>query len=145
MKVLTVTSDGGMNQFHSSSSNLLVKLRLIGFPLVSLHKHINEGSISLKIIVMNIVICNFTLKSLHPVLFTFHTVFQLFWDLSCSSVTIRKQEKEYFTHLFPVSCWYKHFQMCYLSFYTPQMASLEENRVIPRRYYISTRAGNEET
>lgn len=78
MKVLTVTSDGGMNQFHSNSSNLLVKLRLIGFPLVSLHKHINEGSISLKIIVMNIVICNFTVKSLHPVLFTFHTVFQLF-------------------------------------------------------------------
>lgn len=77
MKVITVTSDGGMNQFHSSSSNLLVKLRLI--PLVSLHKHINEGSICLKkIIVMNIVICNLTLKSLHPVLFTFHTVFQLF-------------------------------------------------------------------
>lgn len=62
MKVITVTSEGGMNQFHRN-----------------LHKHINEGSICLKkIIVMNIVICNFTLKSLHPVLFTFHTVFQLF-------------------------------------------------------------------
>lgn len=61
MKVITVTSEGGMNQFHRN-----------------LQKHINEGSISLKIIVMNIVIYNFTLKSLHPVLFTFHTVFQLF-------------------------------------------------------------------
>lgn len=61
MKVITVTSEGGMNQFHRN-----------------LHKHINEGSISLKIIVMNIVIYNFTVKSLHPVLFTFHTVFQLF-------------------------------------------------------------------
>lgn len=61
MKVITVTSEGGMNQFHRN-----------------LQKHINEGSISLKIIVMNIVIYNFTVKSLHPVLFTFHTVFQLF-------------------------------------------------------------------